>query len=158
MQIRQILSAERTFNKVAGSSKKKVIENISSTIAQHMTSLDEDIIFNGLFARERLGSTGLGDGIAIPHCRTPNCSFITGSLFKLETPVDFGSPDGKPVDLLFVILAPEDSGAEHLQALALLASRFSEASWCSALRQAEDAQLLYNAAISMDTNETEATS
>ena len=105
MQIDHILTPERTFAGVQGGSKKRVLELIGKLVAQH-TNLDPDAIYENLIARERLGSTGFGNGIAIPHCRLEDCHQAIGALLQLDGKIDFDALDGQPVDLIFVLLVP----------------------------------------------------
>ena len=146
MQLSSILTPERTLCGAQGLSKKRALETVSQFICQDVLSLNSDDVFNKLIERERLGSTGLGKGIAIPHCRIDNCSQITGSLIKLENRVDFDAPDNDPVDLLFVLLVPDEAHDEHLTALATLAELFSNDEYIDRLRQANTNEALYTAA------------
>ena len=98
-------------------------------------------------AREQLGSTGLGKGIAIPHCRVPLCKDIMGMLITLEDPVDFDAVDGKPVDILFVLIVPEQEMDEHVRTLAGLAELFNDDDFCFTLRQTNNSEDLFNIAI-----------
>jgi PTS system nitrogen regulatory IIA component len=148
MQLQSILTPGRTFFRAPGNSKKRALENTANFICQDISSMDDFELFDHLIARERLGSTGLGNGIAIPHCRVKNCQTITGTLIKLEQPIDFDAIDGQPVDLLFVLLVPEEANDEHLQALAMLAEKFSDPDYCQRLRDAKNSEELYAAAIS----------
>ena len=150
MQIQSILSPERTLCCAPGSSKKRVLENIAQFICEDVRNLDPDLVFENLIAREKLGSTGLGQGIAIPHCRIRNCTRVIGALIKLDQPTDFDALDNAPVDILFVLLVPEQATEEHLQVLAELARRFSDSEYCQQLRAAETSPSLYQAAISSD--------
>lgn len=147
MQLETILSPGRTLCDVPGSSKKRVLENIAQCICEDSLVLNPNQLFDSLITRERLGSTGLGQGIAIPHCRFSACHSVIGSLIKLQQPVDFDAIDGQPVDLLFVLLVPEQATDEHLAVLATLAERFSDPEFCQKLRSATDSESLYNAAI-----------
>jgi PTS system nitrogen regulatory IIA component len=148
MNISTILNPSRTQYGVTGSSKKRVLENIANLISEDIDSIDANLLFDSLIARERLGSTGLGNGIAIPHCRNANCDTIIGSLIKLEEPVDFDAIDNQPVDLLFVLLVPEQANDEHLSALAAIAEMFSDEEFCTRLRDCADGDSLYKLAIS----------
>lgn len=148
MKLTSILSPGRTLNGAAGSSKKRVLENIAHFICEDVSTLSPNQLFDNLIARERLGSTGLGNGIAIPHCRSEACNDIVGSLIKLEEAVDFDAIDNKPVDLLFVLLVPEQANDEHLAALATVAEMFSDAEFCQQLRASSDSQTLYKLAVS----------
>ena len=96
-------------------------------------------MFNCLFAREKLGSTGLGQGVAIPHGRIKGLKQAVGAFLRLASPVPFDSPDGRPVDLLFVLLVPEQATEQHLQILSELAQRFSERVFREKLQSAPDA-------------------
>ncbi len=147
MSLHGTLIQERTFHDVPGSSKKRILENSSQLIADTTDSLDAEDIFTGLIGRERLGSTGLGDGVAIPHCRLENCQETIGALVKLPEPIDFDAIDGNPVDLLFVLIVPAEATEEHLQILASLAELFSQAEFRQALRQSNDANSLFQAAL-----------
>ena len=122
MPISQILSPDRTFAGVQGVSKKRVLELTGKLVAQH-TNLDADAIYDSLIAREKLGSTGFGHGIAIPHCRLPGCNKAVGALLQLDSKIDFDALDGEPVDLIFILLVPEEATEEHLQILKMLAER-----------------------------------
>ena len=147
MQLETILTPGRTLCGVPGSSKKRVLENIAHCISEDILTLDPNMLFDSLLAREKLGSTGLGHGIAIPHCRIKNCARIIGALVKLKEPVDFDSIDGAPVDLIFVLLVPEEAHEEHLQVLAHLAEMFNDQAFCQQLRDCEDSDSLYKLAI-----------
>ena len=150
MHLRSILTLERTYFNAAGSSKKRVLENISRFICEDIRIMNPDHLFSALLSRERLGSTGLGNGIAIPHCRIENCTSTIGTLVKLEQSIDYDSLDDNPVDLLFVLLVPEEATDEHLQTLSMLAELFNEADFCQQLRNATSAEDLFNAAVEFE--------
>lgn len=143
MQIDHILTPQRTFAGVQGGSKKKMLELIGKMIAQH-SHLDPDSIYQNLIAREKLGSTGFGNGIAIPHCRLEDCHKPVGALFQLQSKIDFDALDGEPVDLIFVLLVPSEATEQHLQILKMLAERLDQASLREKLRAAGDAEELYS--------------
>lgn len=147
MQISQILSPQLTYAAVDGGSKKRVLELIGKLIAQH-TQLNADAIYESLIAREKLGSTGFGNGIAIPHCRLEQCSEAVGALLQLDRKIDFDSLDGEPVDLIFVLLVPHEATEQHLQILKTLAEKLDQEETREALRQAPDAQTLYHIMVS----------
>lgn len=147
MSLHGTLLRERTFHDVPGSSKKRVLENASQLVADTVDGLDAEEIFTGIIGRERLGSTGLGEGVAIPHCRLENCQETIGALVKLPEPIDFDAIDGSPVDLLFVLIVPSEATDAHLQTLASLAELFSQAEFRDALRQTNDADSLYQSAL-----------
>ena len=142
-----LLTPERTACQLPGLSKKRLFESIARIISDDQFSLSYDEVFAHFIAREKLGSTGLGDGIAIPHCRIGNCSQPTGALLTLSEPIDFDSPDNQPVDLVFALLVPEDEPQQHLDTLAGLARLFSQAGFCEGLRNARDASTLFRLAI-----------
>jgi len=145
--IESVLSPERTRIDFAGGSSKKALENVADFIAAKIPGIDARELFYRLVGRERKGSTGLGNGIAIPHCRIANCPGAYGALLRLAEPVDFADPGGAPVDLLFVLLVPEENNEEHLQVLAMLARLFDNREVCAALRAARTDQELYQAAL-----------
>ena len=147
MQLEDILSPERCFCRLEGVSKKRLLTTLSELIAKTAPALDPDSIFSALMAREQLGSTGLGNGIAIPHCRVSTCNKIIGALVTLKEPVDFDAIDGKPVDLLFVLIVPAVEHEEHIKVLAGLAELFNEEDFCYTLRHTHDSDDLYNVAI-----------
>ncbi|MDA1371631.1 MAG: PTS IIA-like nitrogen regulatory protein PtsN [Proteobacteria bacterium] len=147
MQLDNILTPERCHCGLTGVSKKRILTNISELIAQQNEQLEADEIFNALMAREQLGSTGLGNGIAIPHCRVSSCQEIIGSLITLDSPVDFDAIDGKPVDILFALIVPELKTDEHLKTLAGLAELFHDENFCVKLRDTHDNNDLYNLAV-----------
>lgn len=143
LNISDILTLERTHMGALGQSKKRIIQTISSLIAQNCSELEENYVFDQLIARERLGSTGFGKGVAIPHCRLATCNSVTASFFKLEQPIEFDAIDAKPVDLLFVLLVPEEATNEHLNVLANLAQLFDNDEVLSQLRQCQDEKQLF---------------
>ncbi len=150
MLIQQILTPERTLCGLKGGSKKRILELASEIIAEQCPPLQTEEVFAGLLGRERLGSTGIGDGVAIPHCRLANCQEAIGYLITLDTPIDFDAIDNQPVDLFFVLIVPEEACNEHLQTLAAAAELFSQEKVRQALRNATDNNSLY-AAVSTGT-------
>lgn len=146
MQLSTLLTPERTLCGATGRSKKRVLETIIQFICEDISSLDEHELFEKIIERERLGSTGLGNGIAIPHCRINNCSRIIGCLVKLDEPIDFDAIDGKPVDLLFVLIVPNEASDEHLEALSTIAKLFNDETFCQTLRSAKSNEELFNLA------------
>ncbi len=139
----EILTPARTVCHAPGSSKKKLLETIARIIGDDQLSLSQEEVFTQLIAREKLGSTGLGKGIAIPHCRVGNCTQPIGTLVTLAEPIDFDAPDDAPVDLLFVLLVPEEAHQQHLDILAGIARLFSEEAFCARLRAAGDSAELF---------------
>ncbi len=143
MSIISLLSTTRTLHSVEGGSKKRVIEFASTIIAEADEDVTTEQVFTGLIGRERLGSTGIGEGVAIPHCRLPGIKGALGLLVHLSEPIDFDSIDNRPVDLLFFLLVPEDACDEHLSTLGKLAEVFSQNSARDALRSAESDDALF---------------
>lgn len=134
----QAISPGCIFVDVPGTSKKKVLQNISQIMSQFATELNADLVFDSLINRERLGSTGFGHGVAIPHCRLSVCKQITGAFFRLETPVDFDSVDKIPVDLIVVLLVPEEQTQQHLELLSQIAEKLSSEASRLKLRTLQD--------------------
>ncbi|WP_339741145.1 PTS IIA-like nitrogen regulatory protein PtsN [uncultured Maricaulis sp.] len=124
------------------SSRKQVLQAMSET-AGHATGLNPREIFEAVLQRERLGSTGVGQGVAIPHARLAGIDAVTGFFMRLRSPVDFESIDGQPADLIFLLLAPEDAGAEHLKALARVSRMLRREDVRQRLRAAPDADAVY---------------
>mgnify|MGYP001307181344 CR=1 FL=1 len=150
MQLEGILTSERCFCKIEGYSKKRLLTKVSALLGDLFENLDETEVFNSMMAREHLGSTGLGNGIAIPHCRVPHCETIIGSLVTLDSPIDYDAIDDNPVDLIFVLIVPEEKKDEHVRTLAGLAQLFDNPAFCQKLRQTHDSMQLYHAAISFN--------
>lgn len=119
------------------SSKKRVLERAAQLLATKSVEPDAEQIFERLLERERLGSTGLAGGVALPHARMPGVDNSHGAFLRLAEPVEFDALDGQPIDLVFALLVPEDATDEHLQLLGSLASMFNEPGLCERLRSAE---------------------
>ena len=147
MLIHQTLIRERCFFGVPGNSKKRILENCSELLGVQVEGLDAEEIFAGLINRERLGSTGIGEGIAIPHCRLEECKEAVGALVKLPEPIDFDAIDQQPVDLLFILLVPSEATEAHLQLLAALAEMFSDPELRARMRAVSSAEALYKVAV-----------
>jgi PTS system nitrogen regulatory IIA component len=144
----QILTPARTVCSAPGMSKKRLFETIATIVCEDQLLLPYDAVLDHLIAREKLGSTGLGMGIAIPHCRVSDCAEPLGTLLSLEEPIPFDAPDDQPVDLLFVLLVPETAQQQHLDILATVARLFSQPDFCARLRAAKDDRTLYDIACS----------
>lgn len=123
--LNNLISADQVLLDLEAGSKKRVFEQ-AGILFEARLSLARSVIFDSLFAREKLGSTGLGQGVAIPHGRIKGLKHAAGAFLRLAAPVPFDSPDGRPVDLLFVLLVPEQATEQHLQILSELAQRFSD--------------------------------
>ena len=141
-----LLTPERTASQVPGVSKKRLFETLARLISDDQISLSYDEVLSQLVAREKLGSTGLGEGIAIPHCRIDNCSQPTGTLLTLAEPIDFDSTDNQPVDLVFALLVPAEAHQQHLETLAGLARLFSQPKFCDELRKVQGSDELFKLA------------
>lgn len=144
MDLKNLLSPSRTRCRIHGGSKKRILEEAARLIAGDYPALNSDELFRQLIARERLGSTGIGNGIAIPHCRVENCATAVGCLITLEEGVDFEAVDDAPVDIIFTLLVPDEAQEEHLKILASLAEAFGRTDNLRMLRQAESDQDLYD--------------
>ena len=148
MKLSDILTPDRCYCKMQGFSKKRLLKTLSTMLGESFSNLDESEVFDSMMAREQLGSTGIGNGIAIPHCRVPDCNEIIGCLITLDSYIDYDSADGVPVDLIFVLIVPEEKKDDHVRTLAILAERFNSKYFCDTLRQAESSIELYDQAVS----------
>ena len=144
MQLSEIISVNRIECNVVAASKKRTLERISHLISGELTDVDQNEIFDSLIAREKLGSTGLGKGIAIPHGRLKSTEQTVAAFVQLEKGIDFDAPDGEPVDLLCALMVPPDCSDEHLQVLALLSEMFSKPELREKLRAAHDPATIYS--------------
>ncbi len=142
----QILTPQRTVCRVTGVSKKRLFETIARIVCDDQQSLPYDDVLKRLVTREELGSTGMGQGIAIPHCRVSYCKRPLGCLLTLEEAIPFDAPDDLPVDLLFVLLVPVEARQEHLDILANIAQLISQTDICERLRASRDDRTLYEIA------------
>lgn len=131
-------------------SKKRVIENLSRMLAANTKAATAEKIFQVLLERERLGSTGLGKGVAIPHARVPDLTHTVAAMLTLETPVEFESADNKPIDIAFGLLVPEDDTEHHLQHLSRLVTLFRDEEVCNRIRQAPNADAIFELLLSID--------
>lgn len=145
MDISEILTLDCVSCAIEATSKKRILESISEFAAEKVDSLSADMIFSSLVNREKVGSTGIGNGIAIPHGRMPDIDRVYGFLITCNPAVDYDSIDDKPVDVLFTLLVPEDQAEGHLQTLAMIASKLSDKQVLKAIRLASTDELLYKA-------------
>ena len=143
IRLEDILTPGRSLVNVPGGSKKRVLEQIANLIGKEVPDLDSQVVFESLIAREKLGSTGFGNGIAIPHCRIKNCEQPVSALLHLDAPIDFDAIDGAPVDLLFVLLVPEAATDAHLELLRQIASMLDRKDVRDKLRTANSNESLY---------------
>jgi nitrogen PTS system EIIA component len=138
----KLLNPAHVLVDLAASSKKRFFEQVGLLFENH-DGLARSLVFDSLFARERLGSTGLGQGVAIPHGRIKGLKEALGAFIRLAQPIPFDAPDGAPVTLVFVLLVPEKATEKHLQILSELAQMFSDRALREAMGAAPDAQALY---------------
>ena len=131
-------------------SKKRVIETISHLLATNTKLISDDAIFDALFDRERLGSTGIGKGVAIPHARVPGITHTIAAMVTLERPVDYDASDKQKIDIIFGLLVPEDDGDDHLAHLARLATIFRDPIICKKIRQMDDTDKLFDLLLAID--------
>jgi len=143
-QIAQILPPGNIMMGLDVGSKKRVFEQVGLRLESN-EGIARSATYNALFSREKLGSTGLGEGVAIPHGRIKGAQDVKGAFVKLVQPIPFDAPDGLPVDLLFVMLVPEASTEYHLQLLSELAQMFSDSEFRDQLRMARDVHSLHDA-------------
>jgi PTS system nitrogen regulatory IIA component len=139
MSISSLLATERVFTNAEISSKKRLLEYIAEKAANEL-QIARSEIYNQLLERERLGSTGLGEGFAVPHARLNNLDQTHACFVKLDEPINYDAIDRQPVDLVFVILIPEASTEEHLRILASLAKIFSDQAVCDQIRNTESTE------------------
>ena len=136
--IAQLLSESNVLLGMDAGSKKRVFEQ-AGQLFESANGIAAAQVFDSLFAREKLGSTGLGQGIAIPHGRIKGLKQATGAFIRLSAPIGFDAPDGRPVSLLFILLVPEQATEEHLQILSELATCFADRDFREKLAAAPDA-------------------
>ena len=142
MEIVDLLAPEAVLPTLKAQGKKQLLQELAEH-ASRITGIPERRVFETLNERERLGSTGMGQGIAIPHGRISGLSKITGVFARLETPVAYDAVDNQPVDLVFLLLAPDGSGADHLKALARVSRLLRNQATCERLRAATSQEVLY---------------
>jgi PTS system nitrogen regulatory IIA component len=142
MPLTDILTPQSVLASVKAVSKKQLLQELSA-FASAQSGLLESDIFEALLQRERLGSTGIGHGIAIPHGKLPKLDRLIGIFARLEKPVDFDALDGQQVDLVFLLLAPEGAGADHLKALSRVARALRDPAIAQKLRKSHDASALF---------------
>ncbi|MCY4044661.1 MAG: PTS sugar transporter subunit IIA [Cellvibrionales bacterium] len=156
MVLENILSYERSICQLDTSSKKKTFEFIADFLLSLSDTPDvtPDQLIEKLNAREKLGSTGIGKGVAIPHCRCPDLDEPTGLLITLERPIDFDAPDDQKVDILFVLIVPEENNEQHLTLLTELAELLSSIEFRNNMRKARTAEELYFAALNFERHQS----
>jgi PTS system nitrogen regulatory IIA component len=142
MEIADLLRPEQVIAHLRATSKKQALQDLARRAAQ-TAGQNERAIFDVLMERERLGTTGVGNGIAIPHGKLPTLERLHGLFARLDHPIDFDAIDERPVDLIFLLLAPESAGADHLKALARVSRLLRDKAACEKLRGTEDQEALY---------------
>jgi len=142
MDISDLILPESVVANLRVTSKKQALQELAKKAAE-LTGQPERALFEVLMERERLGTTGVGHGIGIPHGKLPELDRLYGLFVRLESPIDFDAIDDQPVDLIFVLLAPETAGADHLKALARVSRLFRDRAVCEKLRGTESAEAIY---------------
>lgn len=142
MEISDLITVDCVDANLRVTSKKQALQELSKRAAE-LIGEHERVIFDVLMERERLGTTGVGNGIAIPHGKLPSVDRLHGLFARLETPIDFQSVDEQPVDLVFLLLAPETAGADHLKALARVSRLLRDDATCEKLRGTDENEALY---------------
>jgi nitrogen PTS system EIIA component len=150
--MRDLLSPKAVIAKLDAATKKDALQALAQ-MASVQTGKDAHVIFDVLWEREKLGTTGVGNGIAIPHGRLQGLDEVQGFFVRLAQPVAFEAVDDKPVDLMFLLLAPEEAGADHLHALAVVSRLLRDPKLCDQLRKAKDEMALYRILVETETAE-----
>lgn len=147
MEILQILTPDCTQCAVQGTSKKRILEIISQIASEHIPQIDQATILSSLMCREKMGSTGIGNGIALPHGRLPDLEKVLAILITSKPAIEFDAIDNKPVDIFFALLVPEDQAQGHLQTLATIAGRLSDKERVKVIRNATSDMQLFEAIV-----------
>jgi PTS system nitrogen regulatory IIA component len=142
MEIADLITPSRVVAQLRATNKKQALQELAKRAAV-MTGIQDRAIYDVLIERERLGSTGIGMGIGIPHGRLPGLDTLCGIFARLDRPVPFDAIDDQPVDLIFLLLAPEGAGADHLKALARVSRLLRDRTVCEKLRGTDNADALY---------------
>ena len=142
MELSDLIDPDSVVASLRVTSKKQALQELAKKAAE-LTGQPERAVFEVLIERERLGTTGVGHGIGIPHGKLPELDRLYGLFARLENPIDFDAIDEQPVDLIFVLLAPETAGADHLKALARVSRLFRDRAICDKLRGTDNADAIY---------------
>jgi len=142
MDLTDLIAPDSIICPLRANSKKQVLQELANKAAE-LTGLDGRDIFETILQRERLGSTGIGHGLAIPHGKLEGINRIFGIIARLSSPVDFEAVDEQPVSIVFLLLAPENAGADHLKALALVSRLVKDKSTLDKIRYADNARSIY---------------
>jgi len=149
MEITNLITPENVILNLRASSKKQALQELSQKAAK-ILELQERAIFDVLLEREKLGTTGVGSGVAIPHGKLNKLDQLCGIFAKLEKSIDFESIDERPVDLIFMLLAPESAGSDHLKALAKISRLLRDETVCEKLRGSDTVEAIYALLIGTD--------
>ena len=152
MDFSELLKPEAVRVLNSATSKKRLMQDISD-LYEHAYGLKTDVVLEALLAREALGPTGVGHGIALPHARLADLDRVVGTFVLLDKPIDFGSVDRQPVDIAFALFAPEDAGVDHLKALALVSRTLRDTSVCTKLRANRNPATLYTILTSAESDQ-----
>jgi PTS system nitrogen regulatory IIA component len=142
MPLTDVVAPDAVIPALKVNGKKQALQELAARAAQ-ISGQNERLVFETLMQREKLGSTGVGNGVAIPHGKLPKLNQLFGLFARLDRPVDFEALDGQPVDLIFLLLAPEGAGADHLKALARVARLLRDSDVARKLRESRDAEAIY---------------
>ena len=142
MELYDLLHPEAVKVVAAASSKKRVLHDMAQ-LAGNCYDMRAEVLLEALLEREKLGPTGVGNGVALPHARSMDVGRVCGAFILLESPIDFGSVDKLPVDVIFGLFAPENAGVDHLKALAIVSRTLRDSSICAKLRANPDQQTLF---------------
>jgi PTS system nitrogen regulatory IIA component len=145
MEIKDILHPDCTLCAVQGTSKKRVLELISQIANQYLMDIDQATILSSLTCREKMGSTGIGNGIALPHGRLQDLENVIAIVVTSEKPINYDAIDNVPVDIFFAILVPENKASEHLGTLSSIARKLNNKETLSRMRKAKSDQELFEA-------------
>lgn len=145
MDIKDVLSLNCVRCAIEGSSKKRVLQTISQIASENLAGISSDDVLASLLCREKMGSTGIGNGIAIPHGRLNGLADTTAILVSSNSPIEFDAIDNQPVDIFFTLLVPSDKNEGHLQTLATIAKKLNDKTIVKHIRQATNNQALYEA-------------
>ncbi len=149
MEITDLITSKNVILNLRASSKKQALQELSQKAAK-IAELQERAIFDVLLEREKLGTTGVGSGVAIPHGKLDELGQLCGIFAKLEKPIDFESIDERPVDIIFMLLAPKSAGTEHLKALARISRLLRDEATCEKLRGSDTVEAIYALLIGAD--------
>ncbi|MGB1547291.1 MAG: PTS IIA-like nitrogen regulatory protein PtsN [Alphaproteobacteria bacterium] len=149
MEITDLITPEHVILNLRATSKKQALQELSQRAAK-VTGLPERAIFDVLLEREKLGTTGVGSGVAIPHGKLEELDRLCGVFAKLEKPINFEAIDERPVDLIFMLLAPKSAGTDHLKALARVSRLLRDEATCEKLRGSDTAEAIYALLIGVD--------